>query len=85
MDENNIKENLKGETLKNRLISALKSKRVVLHLAFTLVGVVGGYMYYHFVGCNRGCSITSSPYLSMLWGGMMGFLLPGVFEKPKKN
>lgn len=49
---------------------------------FTLVGVLGGYAYYHFIGCTTGgCAITSNPYMSMLWGGAMGFLLPDFMVK----
>ena len=47
-----------------------------------LLGGVGGYMYYHFVGCASGtCPITSSPYMSTLWGLLMGGLLLNGFEK----
>jgi hypothetical protein len=50
--------------------------------AFTLVGVAGGFAYYYFVGCKTGgCAITSSPYLSMVWGGLMGYLVPDFFVK----
>ncbi|HEY3371605.1 MAG TPA: DUF6132 family protein [Prolixibacteraceae bacterium] len=41
-----------------------------------LIGAIAGYLYYHFVGCASGtCAITSSPYTSTLWGGMLGLLL----------
>lgn len=41
-----------------------------------VVGALAGYLYYHFVGCESGtCAITSSPYVSTLWGGMMGLLV----------
>lgn len=50
--------------------------------AFTLVGVAGGFAYYYFVGCKTGgCAITSSPYLSMVWGGLMGYLVPDLVVK----
>jgi hypothetical protein len=54
---------------------------------FTLVGVIGGYAYYALVGCNieGGCAIKSNPYLMMLWGGAMGYLVPDMFLKPKKE
>ncbi|HAH25157.1 MAG TPA: hypothetical protein DCL77_15600 [Prolixibacteraceae bacterium] len=40
-----------------------------------LIGGLAGYLYYHFVGCASGtCPITSSPYVSTLWGSMMGLL-----------
>lgn len=40
----------------------------------TLAGAVAGYLYYHFVGCESGqCAITSSPYMSIIWGGFIGY------------
>ncbi len=51
---------------------------------FTLAGVIGGYAYYSLVGCKTGgCAITSSPTMSIIWGGMMGYLLPDFFVKQK--
>lgn len=84
MEENKNCPNAKTEGSKG-LLAKLKFKRVIIHFAFTVIGIVAGYTYYSLVGCNRGCTITSSPYLSILWGGMIGFLLPGVFEKPKSQ
>lgn len=53
--------------------------------AFTFVGVVGGYAYYALIGCNTGgCAITSNPYMSMIWGGLLGYLLPDFFLKKEK-
>jgi len=41
-----------------------------------VVGAVGGYLYYHFIGCTSGtCPITSKPVNSTLYGAMMGWLL----------
>jgi hypothetical protein len=53
----------------------------------TLIGLIGGYIYYREIGCSSGsCPITSNPYLSLFWGGLMGYLLGGMFEKnPKKK
>ena len=40
------------------------------------IGAIAGFSYYHFIGCTSGtCAITSSPYMSILWGGAMGYLL----------
>ncbi len=40
------------------------------------IGGLAGFLYYHFVGCASGtCAITSSPYMSTLWGGMMGLFV----------
>jgi len=48
------------------------------------VGAVGGYAYYHFVGCASGtCAITSKPLNSTLYGVLMGGLLFNMFDKEK--
>ncbi len=54
--------------------------------AFTLLGVVGGYTYYALIGCKTGgCAITSSPYMSMAYGGLLGYLMPGFFVKKEET
>lgn len=51
-------------------------REVVLTLAGIMLGAVGGYLYYHFVGCQSGnCPITSKPLNSTLYGSVMGALL----------
>jgi len=41
-----------------------------------VLGGAAGFAYWYFVGCNSGqCPITSSPYVSTAWGGVMGLLL----------
>ncbi|MCX7861859.1 MAG: DUF6132 family protein [Bacteroidales bacterium] len=48
-----------------------------------LLGVVGGYAYYYFIGCSFGtCPITSNPYASMVYGALLGAVL---LYKPKKK
>jgi len=40
-----------------------------------LAGAVLGYFYYYFVGCRTGsCPITGSPYISTLYGALMGLI-----------
>jgi hypothetical protein len=58
-----------------------------LQLIGTLVGLLGGFLYYRFVGCNSGgCPITSNPWISTLYGGLMGYLVFDLFKKkPKKE
>lgn len=53
---------------------------------FTALGVLGGYAYFALIGCQTGgCAITSNPYMSMAWGGAVGYLLPDFFVKKKKE
>jgi len=47
-------------------------------------GAVAGFVYWSQVGCVTGtCPITASPVNSSLYGGVMGFLLAGMFVKEK--
>lgn len=49
-----------------------------------LLGIIGGYAYYYYIGCNRGCAITGNPYTSMIWGGVIGLLFTN-FKSNKKS
>jgi hypothetical protein len=41
-----------------------------------VVGGLAGFLYYYFVGCSSGnCAITSNPYMSIIWGGLLGLFL----------
>ena len=56
-------------------------KRWLVPLLFTLGGVLAGLAYYYLVGCNGSCAISSNPVSTMLYMGLMGWLLSGVFGK----
>jgi len=61
-------------------------KKNILKIIGIVVGGIGGYSYYHFVGCASGqCPITSNPYISVLYGAVMGFLLFDMFKKKEKS
>ncbi len=60
-------------------------KKHLLKIIGIPVGMIGGYLYYYFVGCNSGtCPITSNPYISIIYGGIMGYLFLDLFKK-KEN
>jgi len=57
-------------------------KKHLLKIIGVIVGMTGGYLYYYFVGCNSGtCPITSNPYISVIYGGVMGYLVFDLFKK----
>ena len=59
-----------------------KLKPWIRPVLFTLGGALAGLAYYHFVGCATGaCPITSNPVGSMIYMGLIGWLLSGVFGK----
>ncbi|MFZ1976443.1 MAG: DUF6132 family protein [Bacteroidota bacterium] len=52
-------------------------------ITYSFLGALAGYAYYHFVGCSTGtCPISSNPWISTMYGAIMGFLLtPGKSKK----
>jgi len=60
----------------------LKNKLTLIGL---ILGSIGGYVYYHFIGCASGtCPITSRPLNSTLYGAMMGGLFLNIFQKKRR-
>ena len=61
-----------------------KPRRWRLPAILGIDGCLAGYAYYRFIGCSGGCAITSSPYISTLYGGVIGLLL-SVVAAPEKG
>jgi hypothetical protein len=41
-----------------------------------ILGGAGGFLYYRFVGCKTGaCPITGNPWISTLYGALIGWLM----------
>jgi len=56
----------------------------ILFIIGAVAGAIGGYFYWLYVGCASGtCPITSSPFMSTVWGAVMGGLLLSIFQKDK--
>ena len=59
-----------------------RMKNWLIPLLFTIGGALAGLAYYYFVGCTTGsCAITSNPVNSMIYMGLIGWLLSGVFGR----
>ena len=59
-----------------------KLKKWLRPLLFTVGGALVGLGYYYAVGCSTGsCPITSNPIITMIYMGVVGLLLSGLFGK----
>ena len=64
----------------------LKLKKALRPLLFTAGGMLAGLVYYFLVGCATGnCAIMSNPIQSMLYMGLIGLLLSGIFVKRSES
>ena len=60
----------------------MKIGKWIRPVLFTVVGALAGLAYYRFIGCSTGsCAITSNPVSSMLYMGLIGWLISGIFGK----
>lgn len=69
-------------------METIRKKRI--SLVFLVVGAIGGFLYWRFVGCSSGtCAIKSVWYWSTLWGAAVGYLvgdfITDIIEKRKKR
>ena len=61
-------------------------KKNILGLIGVMVGAMGGYAYYYFIGCSSGsCPLTSNPYISVIFGAIIGYLFLDMFKKTEKK
>ena len=55
-----------------------------LRWILAVVGAIGGFLYWRYVGCLSGhCPLQQNWLLSALWGGSLGFLLGDMFHTKK--
>ncbi len=61
-------------------------RRYLPAMLLSIVGAVGGYLYYRFVGCASGtCIITSNPVISTIYGAVFGLLIGFIITPSKKK
>jgi len=59
-----------------------KNVKTLVIILMSVVGLAGGYLYWKYIGCASGtCPITSNPYISSVYGSIMGYLLSGLIIK----
>lgn len=59
---------------KSKILVYIKSS--IWSITGTILGGIGGLIYFNYFACTSGsCMITSNPWLTTLWGAVVGYLL----------
>lgn len=62
------------------------AKKRLWPVLFTLGGMLAGLGYYYAVGCASGaCPITANPIRTMIYAGIMGWLLSVVLRPERRE
>jgi len=78
MEQDNLNENVAG--------SSPKRAFPVYEIIGIGIGAIGGFLYYQFYGCTSGsCPLNSNPWITTIWGALMGYLFVGIFKPSKKS
>jgi len=71
-----MKETCETETKPKTLNELIRSWYFWKPVSAVLLGGIAGFLYYYFIGCASGtCAITSNPFSSVLFGGVMGLFI----------
>lgn len=69
-------------TNKSFLKSGIFKVLPLISMIGIIVGAIGGYIYYDQVVCTTGgCPLTSNPYITVIWGAVIGYLLFDMFKR----
>jgi hypothetical protein len=70
---------------RKQLMELFKKYRWLKISLFGLLGGLAGFAYYFFIGCRTGsCPISGNPYISTVYGLVLGFLF-SIGTKGKSN
>lgn len=62
------------------------NKKLVIKILFVLIGGIGGFLYWKFVGCAGGtCPLTSNWMIMTGYGILIGYVLSDFISKNKKQ
>ena len=56
-------------------------KKYLRPFLFVAAGTLAGLAYYYLFGCSGNCTITSNPWMTMVYMGVVGLLLGEVTKK----
>lgn len=82
MEEN---KNNSGQAEK-AFIKKLKKALGLKYIIGIAIGGISGFLYYYFVGCASGaCPMKSNPYLNIIMGVIVGYLVADLVKNKKES
>lgn len=60
-------------------------KKYLRPVAFIAAGALAGLGYYYLSGCSGSCAVTASPWMTVVYVGIIGGLLGEVTKKKEAN
>lgn len=63
----------------------ISRKYLYLYSGFLALGLLGGYLYWNFWGCNEGCPIDASWKWSLARGGTIGLCVAAIIQPSAKK
>ena len=64
------------------LINKIWNIRGIRYILPVFTGGLLGFLYYSLIGCNGTCAITGNPWISTVYGSIVGAFF---IKKPKKG
>jgi len=69
---------------REKMVQKIKSS--VPEIIGMVLGAIAGFIYFKTVGCATGsCPITSNPWLTIIWGSLIGYLTGSIFNRNNKK
>jgi hypothetical protein len=67
------------------LVKRILQKKASRFVVPVLAGGILGYFYYAFIGCNGSCAIAGNPWISTIYGAVVGSLFIKKLPKELSN
>jgi len=59
----------------------MRRKKMIAIIIGAVAGGIVGFLYYRFIGCRSGtCIITGNPYISTIYGAVLGGLVANLLK-----
>lgn len=69
------------------MIKKIFNNKWVMRGGTVILSALAGYAYYYFIGCSGGntCPISSNPYISVIYGALIGLVITTGIKNDKQK